>query len=535
MKNNILFKTEWQYKKFILMITTALLVSTILSFAAPLIIKYMFDNYEKLNNLAYLFAVFFGVFTLSYVFKIITIKIRMNFAYRFRVNESKKIYNNIFNMKYEILNSKEPSYLVQKNNLCINALSDFFSKYMSEFLISAITIVVCLIFVSQINIYIFITFFLLLPLQYFGYRKLNYKLSDRTAEFQDIYSSNFKNILSTVSKVDFIKQSGDYNSIVHLIENDIEEIEISNRNINKLAQNMGTILDFAEQLLHNVIYICTTYAYVNKNITLSDMIFITLVSSLYFQGLSKIVQTTISLRDLKGALKFLKDDVLKNAEQDGKIELKNINEIKFDVKNVGYEDILIKSGNFTVKKGETVGIIGKSGCGKSTLMKGLIKLIDVDSFYINDVNLKEYINASLRKKISYFSQQTPIFPASIRENILAGRTSNLEVLKDKDFMKKFYNMKDGLDTIIKENGANLSGGDKQKIALARLYTENPEVIILDEVTNSIDKETAVDMIFDIKKYFGDRIIFIISHDDYAARFCDEFVKIYDKNIQLKTM
>ena len=75
-------------------------------------------------------------------------------------------------------------------------------------------------------------------------------------------------------------------------------------------------------------------------------------------------------------------------------------------------------------------------------------------------------------------------------------------------MKKFFALEKGLDTVILENGANLSGGDKQKIALARLYLEHPDVIILDESTSSLDKETAYEIMNDIIENYKDKIILI---------------------------
>lgn len=88
-------------------------------------------------------------------------------------------------------------------------------------------------------------------------------------------------------------------------------------------------------------------------------------------------------------------------------------------------------------------------------------------------------------------------------------------------MKKFINLPDGIETIIKENGANLSGGDKQKIALARLFINELDVIILDEATNSIDKSIVDDIMKDILNNFSDKIIYIITHDDYMIKYCNK--------------
>ena len=95
-------------------------------------------------------------------------------------------------------------------------------------------------------------------------------------------------------------------------------------------------------------------------------------------------------------------------------------------------------------------------------------------------------------------------------------------------MKKFFDLDDGLEHMIYENGSNLSGGDKQKIALARLYLENPDVIILDEITSSIDKKSEELIFEDIVENFKEQIIFVIAHDDNVKKYCNRFIKIENK-------
>jgi ABC-type bacteriocin/lantibiotic exporter with double-glycine peptidase domain len=107
----------------------------------------------------------------------------------------------------------------------------------------------------------------------------------------------------------------------------------------------------------------------------------------------------------------------------------------------------------------------------------------------------------------------------------------MKALKNRPFLNKFFSMKDELDAKVLENGSNLSGGDKQKIALARLYLENPDVIILDEMTNSIDESTSYDIINSIIDEYKDRIIFIISHDSNITRFCNKILYIEDKKLR----
>ncbi|MBE6062581.1 MAG: ABC transporter ATP-binding protein [Clostridium butyricum] len=99
-------------------------------------------------------------------------------------------------------------------------------------------------------------------------------------------------------------------------------------------------------------------------------------------------------------------------------------------------------------------------------------------------------------------------------------------------MRKFYKFPNELDTIIQENGSNLSGGDKQKIAISRIFLEDSNVLILDEIVSSIDKDTANDIIQNILEYNKNKIIFIISHDNSMENFCNKIINIENKEIKL---
>ena len=91
-------------------------------------------------------------------------------------------------------------------------------------------------------------------------------------------------------------------------------------------------------------------------------------------------------------------------------------------------------------------------------------------------------------------------------------------------------MPEGLETVILENGSNLSGGDKQKLALARLYLEQPDVIILDESTNSMEESASYELLQEVKQEFSDSIIFLISHDSRLQSLCQKAVKLENRRI-----
>ena len=132
--------------------------------------------------------------------------------------------------------------------------------------------------------------------------------------------------------------------------------------------------------------------------------------------------------------------------------------------------------------------------------------------------------------MSFYSQNVPIITGSIYDNLNFGRRKmEPEVYQNIRFLDKFTKERDIFTPFILENGNNLSGGDKQRIALARMYTEEAEVLILDEPTSSLD-ETTEKYILDGISHYPDKIIFLITHRKENLRYCNKIYRIRDKRM-----
>ena len=163
--------------------------------------------------------------------------------------------------------------------------------------------------------------------------------------------------------------------------------------------------------------------------------------------------------------------------------------IVFD--NVSFKNIISKL-NMNIKKGDFIFVSGGSGKGKTTIFKILIKelLLTKGNIYINNININEISSSSIRNNICYVSQNEHIFNDSIKNNILMYRNANnkevLKALKVSTLDKVLKNKKISLDYLLENNGHNLSGGEKQKIIIARSLLRKTDLIIFDETMNEID-------------------------------------------------
>ena len=185
---------------------------------------------------------------------------------------------------------------------------------------------------------------------------------------------------------------------------------------------------------------------------------------------------------------------------DGKEE--HIGELEF--RNVSFkypdsDEYVIKNINFSVKKGETVALIGSTGCGKSTIINLIPRFFDVTEgeVLVNGRNVKEYSQESLRNKLGYVSQKAVLFSGTINTNVAYGYNGKGEFLKE-DVVDSVYvaqadefveKMSDSYDGYVAQGGSNLSGGQKQRISIARAICRKPEIFIFDDSFSALDYKT----------------------------------------------
>jgi ATP-binding cassette subfamily B protein len=176
----------------------------------------------------------------------------------------------------------------------------------------------------------------------------------------------------------------------------------------------------------------------------------------------------------------------------GKIEFKNVN-FKYE----GSEQNILTNISFTIKKGQTLGIVGPNGSGKSTLISLIPRFFDPKKgeILINDVNIKKINLKMLRSKIGYVGQKSFLFSGSIKENISYGLSTppqdehlnfisrNAEALEFIDTLPMKYN------SVVSQNANNFSGGQKQRLSIARALAINPEILIFDDSFSALDLKT----------------------------------------------
>ena len=214
-------------------------------------------------------------------------------------------------------------------------------------------------------------------------------------------------------------------------------------------------------------------------------------------------------------LSILDGDFDGNSEITGVVEFKNVS-----FKYQDAEDYLLKDITFKVNKGETIAFIGATGSGKSTLINLVPRFYDVSSgeVLVDGVNVKEYNQEKLRNKLGYVSQKAILFKGSVKSNILYGRNGKkdiddislkevIKVAQAEDFV---LGMDKGMDSEIAQGGTNISGGQKQRLSIARAIARNPEIYIFDDSFSALDYKTDANLRKELKKYTKDATVMIVA-------------------------
>ena len=227
-------------------------------------------------------------------------------------------------------------------------------------------------------------------------------------------------------------------------------------------------------------------------------------------------------------------------ERGGTKALETIESIEFKDFHFTYpgeEASLLKGINLTLKKGETLGIVGKTGSGKTTLLMQLLHQFPYkgEKLFINEEPLIDYDPQMVAGHLAYVPQEHTLFSRTIRENMLFGKEDATdeeiwEALTLASFDGDVKRMPDELDTMVGEKGVSLSGGQKQRLSIARALLRNRECLILDDALSAVDAKTEREIISHLQQERGDCMNIIAAHRLSAIRHADEIIVMNEGRI-----
>ena len=521
----------------------------LITLITPYIMGLIIDDYIPNNNL---YGIVFGIITFVLI-PFISVALQTLYNY-FLIKYVRKKGNE---MSIDIMKNlvyKENKFFDQENSLELLSYTSkeavsYINFYISElarfyvYIIISVIIFIILLFLNPIIALIQLLYF---PISYFPVKRIM-KNVDR--EVQEIVKTNaeINQIKGDVFKaIEFIK--------LNSLENKkINEVEKHNNRINKIWGKVAALdtmsgiwsSGFVTVLFTGISFGLGALLVLNN---VFDFQIGQLVSCITYTGLlyghfNTILQTNINKKKKEAEFKKIFSYLELEGEREenqNKVLLTFNNSITFNNCNFHYNDDTPALNNLSIefKKGQWTGIVGKSGSGKSTILDLIMKLYSVNDgmIYFDNTDINEINSFDIRNKITKITQDIYLFPGTIESNLKLVN-ENLkdyeleEVIKFVCLEEYISALPNGLKTDVGEAGKLMSGGEKQRLSLAMGLLRNNKVLLLDEVTASLDSVTEKMISINLKKLVDKGYTIIsISHKEDFLKYCDVIYTIEDGKV-----
>ena len=531
------FLSENKMSLFITLILSFLynIISIMTSFNFQLIMNYALKYGSKYN----LYIIFISMLIL-YILKELLIYIRnlvVNFiSLKLDYSLITSVYSHILSLPYSYYRNRPVGEVIMRIN-DLSELKDSVSQLIVTFLLDIFLIIITLIFLYMINfkltlivIFVLILYFLVT----FIYNKFLFKMirlnKKDSSAVNTFMVESIEGVMSIRGSNTFLQFKDKFSSLYN-------NFIISSYNFFKKYNTLNFLNNFLISILIVVIITMGSIFVIDGNMDSSSIITYYSVLCFFLEPVKNVANFDVVVKKSRISIERIEELLMVEEE---KILLDN-QKITGKLKNILFKDVtfsydfknnVVNKLNLKIDEGEKVVIYGKSGSGKSTVAKILTRYLDVErgKVFINGYDINDYNLWSIREGITYVSQNEFLLTDTIYNNINMKGTRDAEYIFDVckmigvDKIVKFKN--GGYNMILEENGSNISGGERERILLARAFVRDSDVYILDESFSEIDSLGEREILGKIFSKYKDKTIIVISHrmdnnDLYDRRICME--------------
>ena len=507
------------------------------------IIKVFISIFDKFglkieNNITYyIFGIFIIIILVNTFIKLYITYYSQNFIKNTASSIAHKALSSLFSKNYEQIISKNSneivSALVIKIDEAINFLIHLLQIVTSSFI--SIAIIISLFIIDFIVTFYLISIFSII------YGLILFFLRKRTNKISLILSENFDTRLKVVQdNITYLRQILLTNNKNFYLNNFVKK----DNNIRKSNLQMYLYSQFPRIAIETIgIITFSIITFILLSFMRYDQTYIITILAIVIYAFQKLLiafnqvyVSSINISALKQStwdiISVIENNRNSNYQETQNLEFKNLKIKNVSFKYKSQESLIFENLNIDINKGDKIGIVGESGSGKSTFLDIFCGLLNVNQgeILINNIPLHTVKN-EWQNLISYGSQNLFTTEESILENIAIGSDKTKVDKKllltscERSESISFINaLKEKFDTKLGTGGVRLSGGQAQRVGLARIFYNNSSVMLFDESTNSLDNETEKRVIDNIKNYYDDRTILIVSHNKNILDFCNKIFR-----------
>ena len=401
----------------------------------------------------------------------------------------------------------------------------FIFNFINIFFVAIVGIVFVIIYAVQVEVWLIVVYFVAA----FVLGTVTNVLSKKIKKVQKTIVAETKVLAGTTTEsirnIELVKSMGLTEQEVNRLNQSTQKIlglELKKvRDIRSVVFVQGTMVNLLRQ---SILYILLFLIF-KDSLTIGQLMTLQFYSFFIFNPLQEMGNVILSYREAEASLEQFQQITSKAIEKQpiNPEPLSSIDQLKFDKVSFQHKSSNNKALNqvsFEVRKGETIAFVGPSGSGKTTLVKLLVGLYDSGEgeILLNKTNILKFDKQEFRKRLGFVSQDTQLFAGTIRENLLfvkpdASEKEMFEALDMASCQNLLARSEKGIDTVIGEGGMKISGGEKQRLCIARSLLRKPHLLIFDEATSALDSLTEDEITQTVRKLSqnSDIITVLIAH------------------------
>jgi len=430
----------------------------------------------------------------------------------------------LFEDKGEIISNKKSGEISNTVIKGVEALDSYFSEYLPQLFLSALTPLLILLFVFPIDILSGVVFLVtapIIPLLMYLIGSSAEEINRKHWKSLSRMSGHFLDVLQGITNLKMFNRAKDEIKRIVEISNSFKS---STMKVLKIAFLSALVLELLSTLSIAIIAVEIGLRLMYGNMLFESALFVLILAPEFYLPLRQLGSRYHAGLEGLAAFKSIQE-ILARAKSKENLVKSNLDfqngNIEFSKVSFSYENrntIALNDISFTLEKGKTTAIVGESGSGKTSIINMLMRFLEPNSGEIS-VGHNNLINISEERwyiSVSWVSQNPHIFHKSIYENIsIANNNATekeiIEAAKNAFIHDSIVKLKNGYHSIVGENGATLSGGEIQRIALARTFLKNAPIWLMDEPTSSIDSVYESDLLSSIKRLAKDKTVVIVAH------------------------
>ena len=541
-KKRFLLKVLKQERGLVIYALLLMLLGTLLQLPIPFLTKYIIDNIIPQKNLKAINII--GISIIGFVLlKSLTIlgehyslaKIRNRVLFKLRM----LIFEKLLSLPVSYFYEYKTGYLVSRVSRDIEGVKGLLAETLVQGIENIMTFIVGVGATFYIHHKLALCSYAILPFYILAIKGFNNTLRKESYNLREYYANVEKVLTELIANIDILKI---FTAEKWGEQKYAREAKIAVRQDFKLSM-LSILASLSGQIIANMVPIILlwygSYEIVNGRLTIGGLIAFNSFVGYLFGPASALVNINFRIQKAKSAILRLQEILNERHEGEGGNANVKIKNGFIEFKNVWFaykNDYVLKNVNFKVNPGEFTAIVGRTGHGKTTITKLILRLYDIDrgEILIDDVNVKEIAIYSLRNQIGYVPQSSILFSGSIYENVKLGKKDAkpeevIRALKMAgcDFV---FRLKDGLYTEVGERGIGLSGGEIQRVCLARALIRDPKILILDEATSNLDERTEREILLNLLELKGKKTIIFITHRIGNVKLADRVLHIKNGEI-----